>query len=595
MNRMQLKAVLALLAVSATAFASSYPELGFKMLHNRDDPFRYYVDARSPRPGGIELSSVVEATQQAFLSWERVACAYPDFEYMGLTTNNPAINPNRVGDQFDAFNVSTVWITSESDEYYRLALSSGLSQTGSIPLTYSGYLYQCDIFINAVRYRWTTLPNTPPSDGLIDLQSALTHEIGHCMGLGDVFFPSTAAMNSDLPPGGNRRALDVHDQEHICAVYPENGAVGSPCSASDPCTNGLSCIPRPAADGGVQYRYCTRTCPNVSPGECPPPFVCRASPIRDGGTVCVAAPNEAITQVGKPCGADNECGSPVGICQPPTDLPSRGVAWEGGYCQQDCGPSGSRCPAGSACVDFTTNPSTPVKRCLKTCRTGGGDCRTGYTCVPRAEGNVCVPNCYTDQDCNSANSTAFVCRVCDRTCIANTGPGLSVGSPCNQTSQCGAGQVCLFVNNHPQGVCAEPCTSASCPCPAGTTCKPVGDKRLCMLDCSEGTCPQSLECNPLGTSFSCLPPCRNSQDCPSGLFCSGGRCTDPLAPPDAGCTLCGDGGRPPPPPPPVDGGVPGDDQPQGCGCSSSPASALFFFGMIALLLLAGGRRSWRRR
>lgn len=586
MKRLQYGVVLALLAISVAASADEYPYLDYKMLHTRDDPFRYYVDSRDPRPAGIDLAQVEGATQAAFQTWENVAEAYADFQYMGKTSNQPAINPNKVGDPLDPFNVSTVWVTSSTDPYYGLALGSGQLSTGAIPLTYAGYLYNCDIFINAVRFRWTTVGNTLPGDGYTDLQSALTHEIGHCLGLGDVYSPTNAVMHPVLPVGGSRRQLDTHDQQHLSGKYPENGAVGSPCSASDPCTGGLSCIPRIASDGGVQYRYCSKPCPNVSPGECPDPFVCRPSPIPDGGTVCAAVPNEAITQVGKPCANHPDCGSARGICQPPTALPSTGVAWQDGYCQEDCTLGGNTCPAGAVCVDF---PS--ADRCLKTCRPGGGDCRPGYTCAPRPEGNVCIPNCYTDSDCPNN----FLCRVCDRVCVENTGPGKSVGDPCSVTTECGVGQVCLFVNNQPQGICAQPCTNATCSCPAGSSCQAVGSQRMCMRDCSAGTCPQGTACNPLGTSYSCTPPCVKNSDCPTGLFCGGGHCSDPLATPDAGCTLCSDGGAPPPPPPPVDGGQSGDDQPQGCGCSGGPGSALLFFGVIALLLLAGGRRSWSRR
>jgi MYXO-CTERM domain-containing protein len=589
MKRLQYKVVLALLALSAAASADEYPYLDYKMLHTRDDPFRYYVDSRDPRPAGIDLAQVELATQAAFQTWENVAEAYPDFQYMGKTSTQTAINPNNVGDPLDAFNVSTVWVTSNTDPYYSLALGSGQGATGAVPLTYAGYLYQCDIFINAVRFRWTTVANTDPKDGFTDLQTALTHEVGHCLGLGDVYSPTNAVMHAVLPVGGSRRFLDAHDQQHISGYYPENGAVGSPCSTSDPCAGTAPlCIPRLRSDGGVQYRYCSKSCPNVSPGECPDPFVCRQSPIRDGGTVCSAVPNEAITQVGKPCGTDPECGSAVGICQQELPLPSTGTAWQDGYCQENCTlPGGNTCPAGSVCVDF---PS--ADRCLKSCRVGGGDCRPGYTCAPRAEGNVCVPNCYTDQDCPNN----YFCRVCDRVCIQNTGPGKSVGDKCSVTSECGVGQVCLFINNLPEGVCALPCSNATCSCPAGSQCKPVGSKLMCMKDCSSGTCVQGLTCNPLGNSYSCVPPCRSGSDCPSGWFCSGGTCIDPVSPPDAGCTLCSDGGgQPPPPPPPVDGGLPGDDTPDGCGCSGGPGSALLFFGVIALLLLVGGRHSWSRR
>jgi hypothetical protein len=50
------------------------------MLHTRDDPFRYYVDSRDPRPAGIDLAQVEAATQGAFNAWENVAEAYPDFQ-----------------------------------------------------------------------------------------------------------------------------------------------------------------------------------------------------------------------------------------------------------------------------------------------------------------------------------------------------------------------------------------------------------------------------------------------------------------------------------------------------------------------------------
>jgi len=588
MKRLQSTVVLALLALGTVATASDYPFLDHRMLNTRDDPFRWYLDSRDPRPAGIDISSVESASRAAFDAWESVPGAYVDFQYMGRTSTNPQIGPT-VGNPYDAFNVSTVWVNSSSDEFFALALASGAAPTGSIPLTYAGYLYQCDIYINNAspqRFRWTTVATTDPNSNFVDLQSALMHEIGHCMGLADVW-ESDAVMYSTLPRGSSRRTLTPHDQEHVSLAYPENGAVGSPCNASDPCTNGLSCIPRNGPDGGVVARYCTKACPNVSPGECPDPFVCRPSPIRDGGTVCLAVPNEAVTQVGKPCGTDPDCGGARGLCQQPFQLPSSGTAWLGGYCQQDCTSGGSAsCPAGSECIPVGANAS----RCLKSCRVGTGDCREGYTCSPLAQGNVCVPNCYQDPDC----PTGFTCRVCDRVCVQNTGTSRTVGDPCSVTTDCGVGQVCLKVNNQSPGVCAQPCSNATCSCPGGSSCLSVASERMCMRDCSPGTCPQGLECNPVGEGYACIPACQKLTDCPSGFVCNGGRCINPQTPVDGGCTLCSDGGPPPPPPPPVDGGPPGDDTPEGCGCSGGPGSALLFLAVIALLLM-GGRHSWSRR
>lgn len=588
MKRLQSTVVLALLVLGTASAANEYPLLGHKMLNTRADPFRWYLDSRDPRPANIDLAAVETATRAAFDAWESVPGAYVDFEYMGRTGANPQIG-TRVADPYDAFNVSTIWVNSNTDPFYALALGSGAQPTGSVPLTYAGYLYQCDIFINnatPASFRWTTVATTDPTLLFLDLQSALTHEIGHCMGLSDVYYPDIAVMYSTLPKGRAKRTLDVHDQEHVSFAYPENGAVGSPCDPSDPCTNGLQCIPRLRSDGGVQYRYCSRPCPNISPGECPDPFVCRPNPL-DGGTMCLAVPNEAVTQVGKPCDGGPDCGGAGSLCQKPIPLSMGKEGWEGGYCMQSCTSGGSAsCPAGAECVPVGGGES----RCLKTCRVGSGDCRPGYTCSPLAQGNVCVPNCYSDTDCGAG----FTCRICDRICIQNTGTSRTVGDPCSATQPCGVGQVCLKINDQTPSVCAQACSNATCSCPNGSSCLTVGSERMCMRNCSPGSCPQGLECNPVGEGYACIPACQKFTDCPTGWACNGGLCTNPLAPADGGCTLCNDGGAPPPPPPPpVDGGPPGDDTPEGCGCAGGPGSALLFLAVIALLLM-GGRHSWSR-
>ncbi|HYI02753.1 adhesin [Hyalangium sp.] len=593
-RRLQRVAVLAMVAWSSMAFAQPFDYLGYKMLNTRDSPFRYYLDARAIAPAGIALSEVERATTAAFQTWENVACAYPDFDYQGYSTSNSAIADVR--DTSDAFNVAAIWVTATNDPYYATALAGGRSSSATVPLTYAGYLYQCDIFLNAVNFRWTTLASTDPRENFLDLQTALTHEVGHCLGFADTVFPTSAVMNPDVPPGTSKRVLDATDVQQICEFYPEDGAVGSPCSPSDPCTNGLSCVPFTAQDGTtVLYRYCTQGCTGTTNGECPSPFACQPSSLVSGRThACLAVPNQAVTQVGKPCNNNPECGSATGLCQTPAGLPSGGTAWVDGYCQQPCnaGSSVNACPSGSVCVD--TDPQGTNDRCLKRCRPGTADCRAGYTCSPLAEGDACVPSCYSDSDCNAPSRNDFSCRICDRVCTPNKQTGLSVGDPCTTTEQCGRDQVCLFINNHPRGICAQPCSTAACGCPTGTTCKQVGQDRMCMKDCAAGTCATPAQCNPVGSTYSCTADCRTRMDCPTGFECYPQGCMDPNQIPDAGCTLCSDAGPPPPPPPPVDGGTGGGGQPGGCGCGSAPASAMLL-AALSLLLVAGGRRSWRRQ
>ncbi|MDC0715046.1 matrixin family metalloprotease [Stigmatella sp. ncwal1] len=582
---------LAMLVVAFANAANAYELLDYRMIHTRDNPFRYYLDARANTPAGIALAEVEKATNAAFQTWEAVQCAYPDFEYMGRSNTNASINPNNVGDTYDTFNVSTVWVTQAADPYYQTALNYGNLPSATLALTYSGYLYQCDIFINAVNYKWTTLPNTTPNQGFIDLQTVLTHEVGHCLGFDDNANPLTSVMNPDFPVGGNRRTLDVDDSDGLCNLYPENGAVGSPCSATDPCSGGLTCVTRRKPDGS-SAQYCTKGCIGNTNGECPNPFLCRPSTAVGGfARACLAVPDEFVTAVGNACQNPVECGSARGICQQPTALPSTGTAWVGGYCQQSCvaGTSPTVCPTGSVCAELGDND-----RCLKSCDRLTGGCREGYTCSPLPEGYACVPKCYADSDCNPAGGTAFVCRVCDSVCIQNQQSGKAVGDPCDNTNPCGPGQSCLFFGTNPQGICSRSCSTDACDCPAGTSCRTVGSQNMCMRDCAGATCAQPLQCNPLGNVYSCQPPCRTDADCQSGFRCGAEGCYS-TQPTDGGCSLCGDGGTPPPPPPPVDGGTGGDGgSPGGCGCSNAPTSALAFFAALALLMI-GGRRSWPRR
>jgi hypothetical protein len=610
-RRLQWSAALVLMAFSATASAQA-TGLGFKMINTRDNPFRYHLDARRPTPAGISLAQVETATNAAFQTWENVGCAYPDFQYMGRITTGNAVQAANIGDKYDGLNVSTIWVTDAMDPYYQSVLAGGNARSGTARVTFEGFLYRCDIFINAVDYKWTTLPTTDPQLEFLDLQTAITHEVGHCLGLADNQVPLESVMNPIYPVGSNRRTLVAEDVELLCNTYPENGAVGSPCSASDPCTNGLTCVPF-TQNGTVLYRYCSKSCPNVTTAECPSPFTCEPSNLIAGAThACLAVPNKYVTQVGKACDPTQPnvlqvCGSGFSVCQGPVpNLPSGATAWANGYCQETClagEPTYKACPTGSICANTARDPQDPQDpdpnkdvlaqdRCLKSCNPGGSDCRQGYSCAPLAQGNACVPSCYADDDCGQGYS----CRPCDRVCLPSKPSGRSVGDPCTNTDQCGTGLACLFFGNVAQGVCTQTCGTGTgaCGCPIGSTCKTVGGSVVCMKDCAQSTCAFPLQCNPVGTSLSCVPACRTNADCEAGYQCTAGGCVDPSQGPDGGCTLCSDGGTPPPPP---DGGGGGEDEePQGCGCSGAPASAFVFFAALALvLILAGGRRSWQDR
>jgi MYXO-CTERM domain-containing protein len=587
MNRGAQRSVflLGLLALAATAQAQEpeYRFLDHWVLGNSQDPFPYYLDARNNRPGDNELGLVEDAVKKSFQAWQDVDCAWPAFNYRGRSTIVPIPD---VTDRLDGFSVAAIWVTDRNSAPYEKVLNLGVKKTGSVPLTYGGIAYQCDIFLNAVDFRFTTA--TPTPQGFVDLQSAVMREVGHCLGLDDAiaYDNASAVMFYDLPAGIQRRTLTAYDRGALCKRYPQTGAVGSPCDTTA-CGAGLTCVTTQSTVTGASLRICSKSCPDGTPGVCPAPYLCRASTAIPGSQfACLPEAPGTGTKVGNPCTNASQCGAADSRCLTAADGTTAFPPWTNGYCTESC-VADADCPTGSTCASV----GSVGKRCLKDCRPGAGDCRDGYTCntLPGG-GDVCVANCSTSGDCGSNH----VCRVCDNACVPQKSGTRNVGDPCVQDSECGNNQQCLKINGNPQGVCAESCSISACSCSPGNTCRAAGSggAAYCFRDCAAGSCASPLQCVRLAEGSACLPTCRNNADCPNGLFCGpGGQCIDPYTQSDGGtCALCGDGGTPPPPP--TDGGTGGStDGPGGCGCQSAPASAAFLAGLGVLLLATRRRRN----
>ncbi|MHB8878623.1 MAG: matrixin family metalloprotease, partial [Myxococcaceae bacterium] len=519
-----------------------------------------------------------------------LTCASTAFTFKGLTA---AVVPNPA-DPYDVYNVSTVWITSGADPYYNLVFGNGDITAVTLPLSYAGVLQQCDLYLNGVDRTWSTA--TPTQAGVVDVQSIVLHEAGHCQGLDHSYVEQVDVMYAESIIGGQKRALTSRDSQSLCTRYPSSGAVGSPCLADGGCGSnpGLKCV-RPPVDGGTGLPVCTVGCPTGVNHQCAMPFVCQPSalfsPSYNGACL---PPGQFVTQVGRPCTIDDDCGSTNGRCFPQNVLPSGFPWWQAGYCTQDCRAGQPTCPAGSACIDFG---GVNGLWCLKECRVGSGDCRPGYTCVLGPTGSgICVSSCHNDVDCGS--SATELCRVCDGTCLSRQNPSGQIGDPCLTGDQCGVGQVCAKFTNSSQGICTQGCGSACSACPVGSSCHPVGSRGelYCLRDCQPHTCPPGLQCGQLPTGRGCMPPCANDTECSVGTQCILGECIDPYENFDAGCALCpqpGDGGNKPNNGAPDAGHLPPPGS-GGCGCQGG-AGPVGVVGAVALLfyLLLAPRRSGR--
>jgi hypothetical protein len=136
--------------------------------------------------------------------------------------------------------------------------SSALAVTTDTANKSSGQIYDSDIEINALDYTWADVdPDGGPSPDM-DLQNALTHEMGHLIGLDHTCYdPSTGAaqpydnagqpvpvcpgsaavqattMYPSADPGDTqKRTLAPDDQAGVCGIYPVDDPPSSGgCSA----------------------------------------------------------------------------------------------------------------------------------------------------------------------------------------------------------------------------------------------------------------------------------------------------------------------------------------------------------------------------
>lgn len=109
--------------------------------------------------------------------------------------------------------------------------------------TETGEILDADLEINETTRRYAICPELGCTDGAVDLQNVLTHELGHYFGLAHTPDDVLATMNASAPPGETiKRTLATDDVTGICTVY----APGSLPDACDPTPRGgqnLACTP----------------------------------------------------------------------------------------------------------------------------------------------------------------------------------------------------------------------------------------------------------------------------------------------------------------------------------------------------------------
>jgi MYXO-CTERM domain-containing protein len=465
----------------------------------------------------------------SFATWSAPVCTLWDTYYRGSTTRFP---------RNDAYNVigwaESSWPHSSSaigvcEVYFRSTWEIG----------------QADIRMNGEDFTW----NTTGSGG-VDTQSITTHEMGHFVGLGDLYGSDCSmgqTMCGTYGGGRSKRTLTSDDIDGVCNLYPTGCTTPADCPAGFDCVGG-TCVPLPSD-------VCT---PCDYHAECGGPDDYCISGFPDGNTYC-----------GKECVSDTDCDwgfvcatltggekqclpfnmscdpPPAPECEFDTDCPARYACIDmlciGSLCAEctdhyDCGGSDDYCVTG-----FTDGLDYCGVRCIIS-----SDCPFGFHCIGvGGTQRQCVPTdndcatppeqeCWTDDDCDEGYYcelgycypepeclTSDDCpegEICvDDECVPDPAPHLPLCSECTRHSECG----------YMDDLCLGGFLDGTMRC--GVSCDSMGG------DCGEGLICYELEGLPdqcIPATFDCTTFCTADDECPDGEHCEEGRCSDACDPSD---------------------------------------------------------------
>ena len=158
-----------------------------------------------------------DAVRKAFATWSTVVC--PNGQRVGLHLAELATTPCGNA-EYDAQGPNVNAILFRDGAWQYKGVDNNVAKTNVHYDPDTGEIHDADIEVNTANNHYTV----GDTDVKFDLQTVLTHEIGHFLGLAHSPNP-WAVMSASYEPGSIAgRELDVDDIAAICALYPPDGS-----------------------------------------------------------------------------------------------------------------------------------------------------------------------------------------------------------------------------------------------------------------------------------------------------------------------------------------------------------------------------------
>lgn len=191
----------------------------------------YHINEKAS--ADVPTEKTIAAIDTAFDTWSQADGSYLRFQNGGLTSLET------VGVEDSPRNI-VMWREDPADWVLVDADIVGITT-----VTYdagTGRILDADIEMNGVFFEFSVEIDA----GQMDVQAAVTHEVGHLLGLDHSETPA-AVMHPNQAVGEAKRSLDSDDMDGVRALYPSNKDPGM-------CDTSLvgAYYPRPSGGGGCQ-------------------------------------------------------------------------------------------------------------------------------------------------------------------------------------------------------------------------------------------------------------------------------------------------------------------------------------------------------
>jgi hypothetical protein len=265
-------APLAAVGAAAAVLAASAPAAAF-VRYLTDDNAPFFWDQESVpitayindfTQTSMTSDQVTNAVMQAAAQWSAStnSCTYLQLVAASSTAKTPlAVNDGHNSIIFR----NSMWCHIAADGKCDVSYDgSALAVTTDTANTKTGQIYDSDMEINLVIYQWADVVEDPNLVADMDLQNALTHEMGHLIGLDHTCYDPLTSRNGVRPddntgtpipdcstadaevqattmfPSANagdtgKRTLAPDDQNAVCTIYNVNDPPPPPTDVNGGC------------------------------------------------------------------------------------------------------------------------------------------------------------------------------------------------------------------------------------------------------------------------------------------------------------------------------------------------------------------------